>query len=106
MSRFLFTTLFSNDLGLPSRTVPVAKELAKRGHEVAFCNPERAPKTLISEAGLRNLEFQARGLPSVAPPFTQQIWNMDHFWAAFGYQDENFVRGLRRNDGCRGRLRP
>ena len=47
MSRFLFTTLFSNDLGLPSRTVPVALELVKRGHEVAFCNPEKAPKLSI-----------------------------------------------------------
>ena len=52
MSRFLFTALFSNDLGLPSRTLPIALELVKRGHEVAFCNPEEAPRRLIAEAGV------------------------------------------------------
>jgi len=93
MSRFLFTTLFSDDLGLPTRTVPIARELAKRGHEVAFCNPEAAPKKLIAEAGLHNLEPGPRPIPTVFPPFTQQIWNMDHFWAAYGYQDESFLRG-------------
>ena len=30
--RFLFTTLMSEDLGLLTRTLPVAKELEKRGH--------------------------------------------------------------------------
>lgn len=92
MSRFLFTALFSNDLGLPSRTVPIALELDKRGHEVAFCNPEEAPKKLIAEAGLRNLEFRQRAVPTVIPPFTQHIRNMDHFYAAYGYQDEGYLR--------------
>ena len=92
MSRFLFTALFSNDLGLPSRTLPIALELVKRGHEVAFCNPEEAPRKLIAEAGLRNLEFGPRSIPTVFPPFTQRIWNMDHFCAAYGYQDEDFLR--------------
>jgi UDP:flavonoid glycosyltransferase YjiC (YdhE family) len=92
MSRFLFTTLFSNDLGLPNRTVPIAFELVKRGHEVAFCNPEVAPTKLITEAGLHNLEFRSRALPTVIPPFTQRIRNMDHFYAAYGYQDEDFLR--------------
>jgi len=92
MSRFLFTALFSNDLGLPSRTVPIALELVKRGHDVAFCNPEEAPKKLIAEAGLRNLEFRPRAVPTVIPPFTQQIRNMDHFYAAYGYQDEDYLR--------------
>ena len=93
MKKFLFTALFSNDLGLPTRAVPIARELAKRGHEIAFCNPAEAPKKLIDEAGLHNLEPKLRPTPTVFPPFTQQIWNMDHFWAAVGYQDENFVRG-------------
>ena len=52
MAKFLFTALISNDLGLPTRTIPIAMELARRGHEVAFCNPEEAPKKLIAEAGL------------------------------------------------------
>jgi len=94
MGRFLFTTLFSNDLGLPNRTVPVALELVRRGHEVAFCNPEEAPRKLIAEAGLRNLETGPRPIPTVFPPsFTQHIWNMDHFYASYGYQDEDFLRG-------------
>ena len=93
MARFLFTTLFSNDLGLPNRTVPIALEMAKRGHEVAFCNPEKAPKKLIADSGLRNLEFGLRSAPTVLPAsFTQHIWNMDHFYAAYGYQDDDYLR--------------
>ena len=93
MARFLFTALFSNDLGLPNRTVPVALELAKRGHEIAFCNPEEAPKKLIADAGLRNLEFRPRSAPTVLPAlFTQHVWNMDHFYAAYGYQDDDYLR--------------
>lgn len=55
MSRFLFTTLASNDLGLLARSLPVAAELAKRGHTIACCNPAAAPATLIAEAGFENL---------------------------------------------------
>lgn len=93
MARFLFTTLFSNDLGLPNRTTPIALELAKRGHEVAFCNPEEAPTKLIADAGLRNIEFRQRSAPAVLPElFTQHIWNMDHFYAAYGYMDYDYLR--------------
>jgi len=35
MSRFLFTMLPANDLGLPTRLVPIARALADRGHDVA-----------------------------------------------------------------------
>lgn len=93
MKKFLFTALFSNDLGLPTRTVPIAVELAKRGHEIAFCNPSEAPRKLIEAAGLKNLPPKPRPISTVRPPPTQEVWNMDHFWSAFGYQDENFVRG-------------
>jgi UDP:flavonoid glycosyltransferase YjiC (YdhE family) len=55
MKRFLFTTLFSNDLGLLTRSLPIARELAGRGHRVAFCNPLGAPSRLIGEAGFENL---------------------------------------------------
>lgn len=55
MKKFLFTTLPSNDLGLLTRSLPVAGELAKRGHEVAFCSPAKAPSRLIAEAGFDNL---------------------------------------------------
>jgi UDP:flavonoid glycosyltransferase YjiC (YdhE family) len=55
MSRFLFTTLPSNDLGLLTRSLPIADELAQRGHEVLFCSPAVAPSTLIAQAGFPNL---------------------------------------------------
>jgi UDP:flavonoid glycosyltransferase YjiC (YdhE family) len=55
MKRFLFTTLMSEDLGLLARTLPVAKELEKRGHKVAFCNSARIPGKVIEEAGVENL---------------------------------------------------
>ena len=53
--KLLFTTLTTNDLGLLTRSLPVAAELAKRGHQVAFCNPALAPSKLIAEAGFDNL---------------------------------------------------
>jgi len=55
MKKFLFTTLVSNDLGLLIRSLPIAQELRDRGHQVAFCNPAKAPRKLISEAGFDNL---------------------------------------------------
>jgi UDP:flavonoid glycosyltransferase YjiC (YdhE family) len=55
MSRFLFTTLPWNDLGLLTRSLPIARGLAERGHAIAFSNPARAPRVLISEAGFDNL---------------------------------------------------
>jgi UDP:flavonoid glycosyltransferase YjiC (YdhE family) len=58
MKRFLFTTLLSNDLGLLTRTLPVAEELARRGHKVAFCNPARSPSKAIEEAGIENLPLK------------------------------------------------
>ena len=55
MSRFLFTTLPWNDLGLLTRSLPIARGLSARGHEIAFFSPAKAPRTLISEAGFDNL---------------------------------------------------
>lgn len=54
MSRYLFTILPSNDLGLLTRSLPIARELRNRGHEVAFCHPAAAPRKLISDAGFEN----------------------------------------------------
>jgi len=72
MKRFLFTTLPSEDLGLLTRTIPVANQLAKRGHKVAFCNPARVPGRVIEEAGIENLPMNhpltylgSSGMPSV-----------------------------------------
>ena len=55
MTKFLFTTLPTNDLGLLTRSLPVADELARRGHEIAFCSPSPAPSRLIDAAGFENL---------------------------------------------------
>jgi len=55
MNRYLFTTLPSNDLGLLTRSLPIARELHSHGHQIAFCSPAKAPSKLISEAGFNNL---------------------------------------------------
>lgn len=55
MKKVLFTTLISNDLGLLTRSLPIAYELRARGYQVAFCNPAIAPRKLISDAGFDNL---------------------------------------------------
>jgi UDP:flavonoid glycosyltransferase YjiC (YdhE family) len=55
VSKFLFTTLPTNDLGLLTRSLPVARELAQRGHAVVFCSPAQAPRRLVAETGFDNL---------------------------------------------------
>jgi UDP:flavonoid glycosyltransferase YjiC (YdhE family) len=66
MARFLFTMLPANDLGLPTRLVPIARILADRGHDVAVFNPAPAPAKLIEDAGLVNLPMPARPMPAIA----------------------------------------
>ena len=51
MSRFLFTTLPSNDLGLLTRSLPIARELRTLGHDVVFCSPGAAPRQVVADAG-------------------------------------------------------
>jgi UDP:flavonoid glycosyltransferase YjiC (YdhE family) len=55
MRKFLFTTLPSNDLGLLARSLPIANELRKSGHKIAFSSPAKAPDRLIKDAGFENL---------------------------------------------------
>lgn len=55
MKKFLFTTLPSNDLGLLTRSLPIAKELVKLGYQITFSSPAKAPDRLIREAGFENL---------------------------------------------------
>ncbi|KAA3661181.1 MAG: hypothetical protein DWQ04_17220, partial [Chloroflexi bacterium] len=55
MRKFLFTTLLSNDLGLLTRSLPIARELAKKGHQIIFCSPGKAPSKLIANAGFENI---------------------------------------------------
>jgi UDP:flavonoid glycosyltransferase YjiC (YdhE family) len=53
--KYLFTTLPTNDLGLLTRSLPIACELRRRGREVVFCSPATAPSQLVAEAGFENL---------------------------------------------------
>lgn len=55
--RVLCSSGATNDLGLPSRLLPVAAELRARGHEVAFANPASAATRLIAAAGFENLPW-------------------------------------------------
>ena len=66
MAKFLFTTLPTNDLGLLTRSLPIARELKKSGHKIVYCSPSKAPTKLIHEAGFKNLVpkhpfYQVRG---------------------------------------------
>jgi UDP:flavonoid glycosyltransferase YjiC (YdhE family) len=54
MKRYLFTTLPSNDLGLLTRSLPIARELKKKGNEIIFCSPGLTPSKLIADAGYKN----------------------------------------------------
>ena len=58
MKKFLFTTAITNDFGLLTRSLPIARELRDRGHQVAFCNPAKAPRKIISDAGFDNLPLK------------------------------------------------
>jgi MGT family glycosyltransferase len=94
MARFLFTMLPANDLGLPTRMVPIARALADRGHEVALFNPAPAPQRLIAEAGLTSLPMPATPMPAPVMDLAMlsTAWDVEHFFAGF-YMQEDFVRG-------------
>ncbi len=95
MTKFLFTTLPTNDLGLLTRSLPIAGELAARGHQVIFCSPARAPSRLIAEADFENLmprhplydlmamDRSPRGLARfvVARQWRQRYGSLFHFLA-------------------------
>jgi UDP:flavonoid glycosyltransferase YjiC (YdhE family) len=95
MGKFLFTMWPANDLGLPSRLLPIARLLADRGHEVAMYNPAPAPSNLIASAGLQNLPAL---MPPVAPPMpdlneAHSAWDAEHLLAPF-YKDQQFVKAM------------
>ena len=94
MAKFLFTMMLANDLGLPTRLVPIARELADSGHEVGVFNPAPAPSKLIAEAGLRNLPMPSRAMPSQVMDLAQAgaAWDVEEFFAAL-YLDEETTRG-------------
>ncbi len=93
MARFLFTMLPANDLGLPTRMIPIARALAERGHEVAVFNPAPAPAKLIAEAGLTGLPLPARPMPAPAFDLMQvsDAWDVEHFFGGI-YTSEEYVR--------------
>jgi UDP:flavonoid glycosyltransferase YjiC (YdhE family) len=55
VTRYLFTTLPTDDLGLLARSLPIAQALTKSGHSICFCSPARAPSRLIADAGFENV---------------------------------------------------
>lgn len=93
MAKFLFTMLLANDLGLPTRLVPIARVLADRGHDVAVFNPAPVPAKLIDDAGLKNLPMPSRPMPGSSDDLAQasSAWDVEQmFGALFG--NEGFVR--------------
>jgi UDP:flavonoid glycosyltransferase YjiC (YdhE family) len=95
-ARFLFTMLFANDLGLPSRMIPIARKLAGRGHTVAVCNPAPAPAQLIAESGLSAVPVPQLPRPTIMGTSmgTSRIWDVDCFFANLGFLDESFTRAM------------
>lgn len=95
MAKFLFTMWAANDLGLPSRLVPIARALADRGHEVAAFNPSPAPASLIAEAGLKNLPMPAHPVPAPAVDLSEVhlAWDAEQLLAPF-YLDEAYVQSV------------
>jgi UDP:flavonoid glycosyltransferase YjiC (YdhE family) len=93
MAKFLFTMLAVNDLGLPTRLVPIARVLADRGHDVAVFNPAPAPAKLIEDAGLINLPMPSRPMPAVAGDLAQAstAWDVEEMFAHL-FSDEDGVR--------------
>jgi UDP:flavonoid glycosyltransferase YjiC (YdhE family) len=94
VAKFLFTMLPANDLGLPTRMVPIARALADRGHEIAVFNPAPAPQKLIAEAGLVSLPMPVREMPAPVMDLARlsTAWDVEHFFAGF-YLQEEYVRG-------------
>ena len=90
--RVLCLSMPSDDLGLPSRLLPVAAELRERGDEVAFANPAPAPSRLISGAGFANLEVEPMTVRPVFPPGqTPYVRDLDHLLALTGYMDRDYT---------------
>ncbi len=119
MSKLLFTTLPSNDLGLLTRSLPIARELRALGHAVAFCSPGAAPRQVVADAGFEalipddplcnpgdattlfrllagrrwsELRLVARTLRTMRRLSTADVWNLDHFLAATGFGEAEFIR--------------
>jgi UDP:flavonoid glycosyltransferase YjiC (YdhE family) len=55
MSKFLFSVIPTDDFGCLTRSLPIARELKLRGHQVAFCHAAKGPQIVIAEEGFQNL---------------------------------------------------
>ena len=95
MARILVTMLPVNDLGLPTRMLPIARALADRGHDVGVFNPAPAPMSLIAETGLTGLEMPSA--PTQAPGWdiglANSAWDVDEMFAGL-YANEEFLREM------------
>jgi hypothetical protein len=93
MAKFLFTMLAVNDLGLPTRMVPIARALADRGRDVTIFNPAPASMKLMAEAGLKSLPMPARPMPAPVMDLAaaNTAWDVEQMFAGL-YADEAFVR--------------
>jgi len=95
MARFLFTMASSEDLGLPSRLIPVARALKDRGHDVAMINSARAPTALITEMGIPQVVLGP--LPVAQPFFDMQAgaraFDVEHLVGLL-YSDIPYLKGL------------
>jgi len=91
MARFLFTMLPANDLGLPTRLVPIARVLADRGHDVAVFNPAPVPAKLINDAGLKNFPMPSLPMPAPVMDLAQvgSAWDVEEFFAALCLNEES-----------------
>lgn len=58
MSRFLFTLLPSNDLGVITRALPVAKSLREKGHTIVFSVCSKVPSKLLNEENFVNIPIR------------------------------------------------
>ena len=95
MAKILLSMIVTNDLCPVSRLLPIAQELSKRGHDLVFCNPEKAPSLIIQEAGFKNMPVVPSQSPTVFPSeFSAEIWNGNQFWSYFGFLDIDFVRAI------------
>src|SRR5215469_3504061 len=94
MSKFLFTMLSANTLGLPALLLPIARALADRGHDVAMFNPAPAPAKLIGDAGLKNLRrmpWRSKPIPGFDSTQMSLAWDAEQEFASM-YGDERYTR--------------
>ncbi len=95
MTKILLSMIVSNDLGPVSRLLPIAKELSKRGHDLAFCNREKAPSLVIKKAGFKNFPVTPSQTPAIFPSkFSAEIWNGNQGSSYMGFLDIDYVQAV------------